>query len=206
MIKNIIKKRKSYIVIIGGLSIVGLTAFNDGRGMHHQKRSLTDTTKIPAKYGFGRVVTQQEIDKWDIDVRPDGKGLPAGEGDAAKGKAIYALKCMACHGATGEEVPGVKLPAPALVGDTAAKSKPKTIGNYWPYATTLFDYTRRTMPYNLPGSLTDNEVYSLTAYLLSANKIIKPETVLNAQTLPLIVMPARKLYIMDDRKGGPEVK
>ena len=186
--------------------MIGLTAFNDGRVTHHQIRSLTDTTKIPAKFGFGRIVSQQEIDKWDIDVRPDGKGLPAGEGDAAKGKAIYALKCIACHGATGDEVAGVKLPAPALVGDTAAKSKPKTIGNYWPYATTLFDYTRRTMPYNLPGSLTDNEVYSLTAYLLSANKIIKSETVLNAQTLPLIVMPARKLYIRDDRKGGPEVK
>ena len=104
MIRNIIKKQKSYIVIIGGLLMIGLTAFNDGRVTHHQILSLTDTTKIPAKFGFGRVVTQQEIDKWDIDVRPDGKGLPAGEGDAAKGKAIYVLKCIACHGATGEDI------------------------------------------------------------------------------------------------------
>ena len=86
------------------------------------------------------------------------------------------------------------------------QSKPKTIGNYWPYATTLFDYMRRTMPYTQPGSLTDNEVYSLTAFLLSANKIIRPETVLNAQNLWQVEMPAKKLFIVDDRKGGPEVK
>lgn len=186
--------------------MISLMAFNNGAFFKHKIVSANDSTDMPAKFGFGRIATQAEIAKWDIDVRPDGKGLPAGEGDATKGKAIYALKCVACHGATGAEIPGVKLPAPALVSDTAAKSKPKTIGNYWPYATTLFDYTRRTMPYNLPGSLSDNEVYSLTAYLLSANKIIKQETSLNAQTLPLIVMPARKLFITDDRKGGLEVK
>ncbi|MHB8207493.1 c-type cytochrome, partial [Mucilaginibacter sp.] len=135
-----------------------------------------------------------------------GKGLPAGDGNASKGEAIYTLKCAACHGVGGKEISGIKLPAPALVSDTAAKSKPKTIGNYWPYATTLFDYVRRAMPYNLPGSLTDNEVYSITAYLLSANKIIQPDAVLNAQSLPKIIMPAKKLFIVDDRKGGPEVK
>jgi cytochrome c len=197
---------KPYLVILGGVALISLMAFNNGALTKSGAVTLSDTTKIPARFGFGRLATAAEIEKWDIDVRPDGKGLPAGEGDAAKGKAIYAIKCIACHGATGEETPGVKLPAPALVSDTSAKSKPKTIGNYWPYATTLFDYMRRTMPYNLPGSLTDNEVYSLTAYLLSANKIIKPETVLNAQALPKVVMPARKLFIMDDRKGGPEVK
>ncbi|EHQ28903.1 c-type cytochrome [Mucilaginibacter paludis] len=208
MISNVIqlKYRKSYIVILAGFTLIGLTAFNSGVFSKREYLSLRDTIRHTPRFGFGRIATEAEIAKWDIDVRPDGKGLPAGEGDAAKGKAIYALKCIACHGATGEEVPGVKLPAPALVSDTSAKSRPKTIGNYWPYATTLFDYMRRTMPYNLPGSLTDNEVYSLTAYLLSANKIIKPETVMNAQTLPRIVMPARKLFVTDDRKGGPEIK
>jgi len=197
---------RPYVVVLGGLIMISLMAFSNGGFNARKPTSLNDTSKVPAKFGFGRIATQAEIDKWDIDVRPDGKGLPAGEGDAEKGKAIYALKCIACHGATGEEVAGIKLPAPALVSDTIAKSKPKTVGNYWPYATTLFDYMRRTMPYNLPGSLSYNEVYSLTAYLLSANKIIKPEVVLNAQTLPEIVMPARKLFITDDRKGGPEVK
>lgn len=201
-----IKLNKTHITILGCLAFVSLVAFNNVASTQHASPFFTDTTKTPERFGFGRPATPLDIEKLDIDVRPDGKGLPPGEGTAAKGKALYAIKCIACHGATGEEISRVKLPAPALVSDTSAKSKSKTVGNYWPYATTLFDYMRRTMPYNLPGSLTDNEVYSLTAYLLSANKIIKPETLLNAQTLPKIVMPARKLFIEDDRKGGPEVK
>jgi len=170
------------------------------------KMSLTDSLKRPAKFGFGRPATGQEIAVWDIDVRPDGKGLPLGQGDVKKGKLLYALKCAACHGVDGTERPGVKLPGAALVGDTSANSRPKTIGNYWPYATTLFDYVRRAMPYNLPGSLSNDEVYSITAYLLSANKIIKDDIVLDAKNLYKVVMPAKKLFIMDDRKGGPEIK
>ncbi|PJJ84665.1 c-type cytochrome [Mucilaginibacter auburnensis] len=165
-----------------------------------------DTTKWPASFEFGRQATPAEIAAWDIDVRPDGKGLPPGKGDAKTGSTIYTLKCAVCHGAGGRQAPDEKLLGAALVGDTLATSRPKTIGNYWPYATTLFDYIRRAMPYNQPGSLTDNEVYSLTAYLLNANKIIKNNTVINAQTLPKVVMPAKKLFIMDNREGGPEVK
>lgn len=192
--------------ILGGIILIGLMAFT-GRPLRQSKQQrLKDTTQWPPKFGFGHAATLQEIELWDIDVRPDGKGLPAGQGTAAAGKAIYVLKCAACHGANGTETPGIRLAAPVLVSDTIAKSRPKTIGNYWPYATTLFDYMRRTMPYNMPGSLTNNEVYSLTAYLLSANQIIKPGVVLDAQTLPQIVMPARKLFIADDRKGGPEIK
>ncbi|WP_295713619.1 cytochrome c [Mucilaginibacter sp.] len=197
---------KKYVVVITGLIIIGVMTsekrgyFSPGYG------ATTDTGKWPKSFGFGSTASPQDIVKLDIDVRPDGKGLPAGAGDAAQGKAIYVVKCAACHGATGLETPGIKLMGPALVSDTAAASKPKTIGNYWPYATTLFDYMRRTMPYTQPGSLTDNEVYSLTAFLLSANKIIRPETVLNAQNLWQIEMPAKKLFIVDDRKGGPEVK
>lgn len=168
--------------------------------------NLADTTNWPPHFGFGRDANMQEIILWDIDVRPDGLGLPPGSGTVAQGKAIYVIKCAGCHGMEGRELPGIKLPAPALVSDTLAGSKPKTIGNYWPYATTVFDYIRRTMPYNLPGSLNDNEVYGLTAFLLSANHIIKPNMAVNAQTLPTVVMPAKKLYIHDDRKGGPEVK
>jgi mono/diheme cytochrome c family protein len=193
-------------IIAVGLVCIALMAFTNGVMSRRTVLPINDTTLVPAKFGFGTAATPQEIAKWDIAIRPDGKGLPTGQGDAAKGKVIYALKCAACHGATGAEVPDVKLPAPALISDTSAKSKPKTIGNYWPYATTLFDYMRRTMPYNLPGSLTDNEVYSLTAYLLNANKIIPADAVLDATTLPKIVMPAKKLFITDDRKGGPEVK
>jgi len=160
----------------------------------------------PERFGFGKPVSTQEVAKLDIDIRPDGKGLPAGQGTVLPGKLIYTAKCASCHAADGRQIPGVKLPGPPLVSDTLAKGKPKTIGNYWPYATTLFDYLRRTMPYNAPGSLTDAEVYSLTAYLLNANQIIKADATMNAVTLPKVVMPAKKLFITDTRRGGNEVK
>jgi len=169
-------------------------------------RALEPAAPGPEKFGFGKLVSRQEIAKLDIDIRPDGKGLPAGQGNVLQGKSIYAAKCAFCHAADGKEIPGFKLPGPPLVSDTIAKGKSKTIGNYWPYATTLFDYMRRTMPYNAPGSLTDAEVYSLTAYLLNANQIIKANVIMNAQTLPQVAMPAKKLFITDTRRGGNEVK
>jgi S-disulfanyl-L-cysteine oxidoreductase SoxD len=158
-------------------------------------------TDWPASFGFGHTATPQEITAMDISIRPDGRGLPPGSGTAAAGKTIYAIKCAACHGKTGTEGPYARLIAP--MGDT---TKAKTIGNYWPYATTIFDYTRRAMPYNAPGSLSDAEVYSLTAFLLAANKIIDSSTVVDAQSLPLVKMPAHDLYVPDDRRGGPEVR
>lgn len=165
-----------------------------------------DTLKRLSKFGFGRKVPKAEILIWDIDVRPDGKGLPAGQGDVRTGRLIFTKKCALCHGADGRDTPGVKLLGGPLVSDTLKSAKVKTIGNYWPYATTLFDYIRRAMPYNQPGSLTNQEVYSLSAYLLHSNNIIKQDLILNAATLPKVVMPARKLFIMDDRKGGREIK
>jgi mono/diheme cytochrome c family protein len=194
------------IVIICGMMMIGLMAAQFNSAGSYKQHNSRDTAKWPATFGYGRTATAKEISLWDIAIRPDGKGLPPGRGDAASGKAIYALKCAACHGVNGKEVAGFKLPGPALVSDISAQSKPKTIGNYWPYATTLFDYMRRTMPYNLPGSLTDSEVYSLSAFLLSANQIIKADVILDAQTLPRIVMPTKKLFVIDDRKGGAEVK
>lgn len=159
---------------------------------------------IPNSFGFGRKATQAEIDRLDIDVRPDGKGLPNGSGIAAKGKIIFDSKCFACHGAG-----GIGGPNGSLVTNktpTANARKEKTIGNYWPYATTVFDYIRRAMPFNEPGSLTNEEVYHLTAYLLRANEIIDENTVIDAKTLPKIEMPARNLFVPDDRKGGPEIR
>lgn len=163
-----------------------------------------DTLTEPARFGFGRPATAAEIAALDIDVRPDGKGLPKGEGNASEGKAIYALKCAGCHGATGTEGPNDRL----VVGDTN-KGGPKrirAIGNYWPYATTVFDYIRRAMPFNQPGSLTDREVYSLTAYLLHANGLWEEKAALNARNLPKIQMPARGQFVPDDRKDGPEIR
>lgn len=152
-------------------------------------------------FGFGRPATPRDIATLNTAITPDGKGLPPGSGTARQGKAIYAVKCAACHGKTGVEGPYTRLVGP--MGDT---THAKTIGNYWPYATTLFDYTRRAMPYYTPGSLTDDEVYSLTAFLLSANRIIDSTTVITAKNLAAISMPAKKLFIPDDRKGGPEIR
>jgi cytochrome c len=161
--------------------------------------SESETDTLPAHFGFGRLATEKEIKNWDIDVRPDGKGLPDGAGTAGNGRLIYAQKCAACHGKTGVEGSSSR-----LVGTDTVKTK--TIGNYWAYSTTLYDYLNRAMPFNQPGSLTPDEVYSLTAFLLSENKIIDSTQVINAQTLPKVIMPAQKWYVNDDRKGGREIK
>jgi cytochrome c len=155
----------------------------------------------PERFGFGRAATKQEIDSMNISIAPDGKGLPPGEGHAAQGRAIFIAKCAPCHGPTGTEVPAYRLVAP--MGDT---THIKAIGNYWPYATTLFDYIRRAMPFNAPGTLTNEEVYHLTAFLLAANKVIDSSKVVDARTLPAIEMPAKKFYVNDDRRGGNEVR
>lgn len=152
----------------------------------------------PDKFGIGSPADKSFIAKWDIDVRPDGKGLPNGEGTAKHGALVYQQKCASCHGANGYEGPEDK-----LVTDSTGSN---TIGNYWPYATTIFDYVRRAMPFNAPGSLTDQEVYDITAYLLYLNGIIHEEHKITATTLPQIEMPARKRYVLDDRHGGKEVR
>jgi mono/diheme cytochrome c family protein len=152
----------------------------------------------PAHFGFGHAASQREMDSMSIAVRPDGQGLPSGSGDVPAGRVLYAEKCAACHGLTGREGPEQRLVGP--MGDT---TKAKTIGNYWPYATTVFDYIRRAMPKNAPGSLDAHEVYSLTAYLLNANRIIDSTAVMNAVTLPRVAMPAKPYFVPDDRTGGP---
>ena len=155
----------------------------------------------PARFGFGRAASQREIDSEAIAIRPDGHGLPPGSGDVPAGRALFTEKCAACHGLTGTEVPALRLVGP--MGDT---TQAKTIGNYWPYATTLFDYIRRAMPRNAPGSLNAHEVYSLTAYLLSANRLIDSAAIMNAGSLPRVSMPAKPYFIPDDRTGGPVVR
>ena len=161
----------------------------------------SDTLAWPSSFGFGRTATPAEIAAVADAIRPDGKGLPPGSGTAAAGKAIYIVKCAACHGKTGTEGPYMQ-----LVSRSSESMRIKTIGNYWPYATTIFDYTRRAMPFNAPGSLSDNEVYCLTAFLLAANHIIDSQAVITAKNLAGIKMPARSRFVPDDRKGGREVR
>jgi cytochrome c len=140
--------------------------------------------------GIGTPASRDQIEAEDIDIRPDGAGLPPGHGSVAEGAAVFAAHCAACHAA---EADG-KAPAPALVGGqgTLTSAKPlKTVGSYWPYATTLFDYTRRAMPFNAPESLSNEQVYAVTAYVLHLNGILPADAVLDAHSLPLVRMPNR---------------
>ena len=145
------------------------------------------------RYGFGRPATPQEIAGWDIDVSPSGAGLPPGQGDVRQGEAIFADKCASCHGAHGEGKPMDR-----LVGGVGAlrDEKPeRTVGSFWPYATTLFDYVRRAMPLNAPQSLTPDEVYAVSAYLLFLNGIVPQDMILDADTLAKIRMPNRDGFV-----------
>ena len=163
-------------------------------------------TKAPDRFGIGRPATPAEIAAWDIDVSPDGTGLPPGGATSAEGAPIYAARCAACHGKTGKEGPNDRLvgrlPNDAFPFGREA-SVPHTIGNYWPYATTVFDYIRRAMPPDAPGSLKDNDVYALTAFLLYLNELVPADAVIDAKTLPNVKMPARERFVVSPR-GGPK--
>jgi cytochrome c len=141
---------------------------------------------------LGQPITAAELSVWNINVMPDGAGLPPGSGTSAKGAPIYAQKCAHCHGEQGKG--GVNA---AVVGGAPVKSmdSTKTIANFWPYATTLFDFIRRAMPFQQPRSLSDDEVYAVTAYILALNKLIGEQDEMNAQTLPKVRMPNRDGFI-----------
>jgi S-disulfanyl-L-cysteine oxidoreductase SoxD len=145
------------------------------------------------RYDFGRVATSEEIKGWDIDISPDGAGLPPGRGDVRQGEAIFADKCAACHGARGEGKPMDRLVGG--VGTLRDKKPEKTVGSFWPYATTLFDFVRRAMPLNAPQSLTSDEVYAVSAYVLFLNGIVPQDATLDADNLAKINMPNRDGFV-----------
>ena len=166
----------------------------------------------PRHYALGRPATGLEIAAQDVDVGPDGAGLPAGSGSVAQGQTLYAERCASCHGERGEGKPPLY---PRLVGrDSSAEGFPfgkdprlvRTIGNYWPYATTVFDYVRRAMPQMAPGSLTNDQTYALTAYLLAANRVIPMSASLDSASLVAVKMPYADRFVRDDRRGGHEVR
>ncbi len=165
--------------------------------------------KPAARLGIGRVATPDEITKLDIDVMPDGRGLPAGRGTVAEGQAIYTAKCQSCHGANGAGGSAERLVGRESGPNFNFAMDPKlvkTVGNYWPYATTLYDYTYRAMPFMQPGTLSPNETYALVAYILALNKIVPEDAVMDRASLPKVVMPARDRFVIDNRKGGKLVK
>jgi S-disulfanyl-L-cysteine oxidoreductase SoxD len=148
-------------------------------------------------YGVGRPPTAEEVKAWDLTIRPDGQGLPPGRGTAALGQAIYAERCAACHGETGEDPKYSRLVGGH--GSLATAQPIRTIGSFWPYAPTLWSYIRRAQPFDNPGSLTADQVYAVTAYLLHRNGIIGEQDVMDATTLPLVKMPNRDGFVPDPR-------
>jgi mono/diheme cytochrome c family protein len=167
--------------------------------------------QAPSYSNVGRTPTKQEIEAWDISVGPDGKGLPAGQGTAKDGAPIFAAKCAVCHGPEGQ---GAKI-GPRVVGgiadtETLTTLHPvRTVGGYWPYATSVWDFIRRAMPRDESGTLTPNEVYALTAFILAKSSIIKEDDVMDAKTLPKVQMPNRNGFvpprfadIPDEKKRG----
>ena len=144
---------------------------------------------------FGAAVSAEEVARWDISIPPSGAGLPGGSGSARQGLKVYEEKCQSCHGAKGAGKPAD--PLAGGVGSLASRTPLRTVGSYWPYATTLFDYVRRAMPITNPLSLTDDEVYAVSAYLLFVNGIVGEDAVMNAQTLPQVKMPNRDGFVSD---------
>jgi cytochrome c len=150
-----------------------------------------------ARYAIGQVPSDAMISQWDIAIGPDGDELPQGQGTVADGRLVYAQQCAACHGVT-----GVEGPDPALVGghgSLASEQPVLTIGSYWPYPTTLFDYIYRAMPFVAPGSLSAEAVYALCAFLLHANGIVSEDVVMDQDTLPAVRMPNRDGFDPDPR-------
>jgi mono/diheme cytochrome c family protein len=148
------------------------------------------------RYHLGRTPTAAEIDAWNIDVRADGQGLPPGHGSVAQGRAIFAETCAACHGDKGQG--GLADPLVGGFGTLTQPNPVRTVGSYWPYATTLFDFVRRAMPFNAPESLDADQIYAVSAYVLSLNGIVPEDTVLDATNLPKIAMPNRNGFISPD--------
>jgi S-disulfanyl-L-cysteine oxidoreductase SoxD len=187
-------------------------AGSTGGGAYGDVAHRAASAPIPSRFDIGRPATPAEIAREDIGIRPDGEGLPGGSATARDGAPVWAAKCASCHGPRGEGTAA----APALVGRMPGDAFPfarsmqmegeKTVGNYWPYATTVFDYVRRAMPFDRPGSLSDHEAYALVAWILAANRIIADTAVMDAHTLPAVRMPARNRFVPDDRLASKTVR
>jgi S-disulfanyl-L-cysteine oxidoreductase SoxD len=157
--------------------------------------AITAGASLAETPDLGKPIDEAAIAAWDISILPDGTGLPKGSGTPAQGALVYAAQCVACHGDKGKGGLAAALVSDehALAGINAAQ---KTIRNFWPYSTTVFDFIRRAMPFQMPRSLSDDEVYALTAYILAENKLIGANDVMDAQTLPRVKMPNRDNFII----------
>lgn len=159
----------------------------------------------PGYYGYGMQATPEQIAGWDIDARPDGAGLPPGSGSVEKGAEIYAEQCAACHGTFGEGEGRY----PKLAGGegTLTHERPEpSVGSYWPFAVTVFDYINRAMPFQAPHTLSANDVYALTAYVLNINNIVANNFVADRDSLPKVKMPYHDKFTWQDPRPDTSAK
>ena len=191
------------LMIAAGVAAAGAIAGCATQGTHLDMRTAYSGPAL----NFGTAPSAAELSKF-FSYPPDGRGLPAGSGNWEQGKKVYEQKCQACHGDKLQGVAGAGEPLNGgrgtLVNNDPKKGPLKTVESYWPYATTVFDYVKRAMPFNAPGSLSDSEVYAVTAYVLGQANIIAKNEVLNAQTLPKVNMPNKDGFIPGDPR--PDVK
>lgn len=179
------------------LSVALLFAFNASA----RAQTKNDT---PRNYGIGRVATPEQIAGWDIDIRPDGQGAPSGRGSVKDGEKVYMDKCAACHGEFGESAG--RWPQLAQGKDTLASHDPvKTVGSYFPYLSSVFDYIRRAMPFGDSESLTNDELYAVTAYVLNLNDIVDDKFVLSKETWGKVKMPNQGGFLDDDREKTEKI-
>lgn len=157
--------------------------------------ALLSGTAFAQSPGLGRKIAESDLKAWDISILPDGTNMPPGSGTAALGAPIYAEKCVACHGEGGKGGRSAALVSTVPLAGNGIEAS-KTIANFWANSTTLFDYIRRAMPWPSPRTLTDDEVYALSAYILAQNKLIGEGDVMTAQTLPKVKMPNRDNFIL----------
>ncbi|AWI88069.1 cytochrome C [Methylobacterium sp. DM1] len=158
---------------------------------------LASSAQAEGRFGFGRAPSPEEIAGWNIDIDRDGRKLPSGRGSVAEGKALFEAQCAGCHGAKGEGGIGDRLAGGQ--GSLATPKPLKTVGSFWPYAPTLYDYIHRAMPMNAPQSLKPDEVYALVAYVLNLNGLVPDDAVMDAATLPKVTMPNRDGFVPDPR-------
>ena len=156
--------------------------------------------------GFGHPITEADLAAWNIDIRTsDGRGLPSGRGSVADGKAVYEAKCMGCHGA---EAKGGSVYGPMVggIGSFTTDRRVLTPGSVYPYAPILFDYIRRTMPMDRPQTLTADEIYAVSAYILNLNGLVPADAVMDAESMPSVQMPNRDGFVLDDRPDTRAVR
>jgi len=198
---------KCLLIAASLAAITTLTGCGEKLSSTEQKQSAPNVEKsaehaIQERYDIGQAATKEQIAGWDIDVRPDGMGLPEGEGSVEDGELLYEDKCASCHGTFGEgEGRWPKLAGG--VGTLSQQRPDKTVGSYWPYASTLWDYIRRAMPFPTPQSLAVDEVYAITAYVLNLNDLVDDDFVLSRDNFSTIEMPNKEGFFVDDR---PDVK